>query len=269
MVNSEHNEPSLDSSAAAERVVFLGASNLTRGAGVVLDLARRRLGTPLDVLAAMGHGRAYRVRSCLFGRTLPAIVECGLWRALRDRPAASTSALVTDIGNDLMYGVAVDEIVAAVDRCLGRLAAAGSRVVMTLPPIRVLAHLSKSRYYLMRNVLFPTCRLGFDCVIGRAGKLDEKLRTLVGGDVRLIEPRLDWYGFDPIHLRRSRRREAWREILEKWPSRVPARGPDLQVRPRWREMMGLRPERRWILGIPRSHQQPARQLADHTTLSLF
>ena len=268
-MSSVRNESSHDPAAPTARVVLLGASNLTRGAGVVLDVAWQRIGTPLDVLLAMGHGRAYRVRSCVFGRALPSIVECGLWRAIGERPPAPTAALVTDIGNDLMYGVAVDEIVAAVVQCLARLAAVGSRVVMTLPPVCNLPQLSPARYYLLRNVLFPTCWLGFDCVVARACELEEKLRTLGSDHVQLLEPRDDWYGFDPIHLRRNRRRGAWGEVLERWPQVDTAQGPTLRARRSWHDMIGLFPERRWILGLPYCRQQPARRLADNTTLSLF
>jgi len=83
----------------ARRVVLLGASNLTRGISTAVETARLQWGRPLDVMAALGHGRSYGLASRLLCRTLPSIVECGLWPALAARPPAPTAALVTDVGN--------------------------------------------------------------------------------------------------------------------------------------------------------------------------
>ena len=103
------------------RVILLGASNLTRGIATVIDACHRQWGQPLDCLAALGHGRSYGTRSTVLGRTLPSIQDCRLWSALDDRPAVPTAALVTDIGNDVMYEAPVDKIVEWVTRCFDQL----------------------------------------------------------------------------------------------------------------------------------------------------
>src|SRR5262245_2033911 len=81
------------------RIVLLGASNLTRGISTVIETAGSILGRPLEVLAAFGHGRSYGMSSSVLGRSLPGIVDCGIWQSLAARPPVSTSALITDIGN--------------------------------------------------------------------------------------------------------------------------------------------------------------------------
>jgi hypothetical protein len=40
------------------------------------------------VLAALGLGRSYGLPRGVLRQTLPGSVECGLWQALADRPAA-------------------------------------------------------------------------------------------------------------------------------------------------------------------------------------
>ncbi|MCZ6542107.1 MAG: hypothetical protein O6768_00410, partial [Planctomycetota bacterium] len=92
------------------RVVLLGASNLTRGISRAVGIAQAILGTPLEVLIAMGHGRSYGQRSRVLGRSLPGIVDCGLWDALLHGSGRPTYALLTDIGNDVMYGASVPSI---------------------------------------------------------------------------------------------------------------------------------------------------------------
>ncbi len=103
------------------RVILLGASNLTRGISTVVGIAQASLGGPLDVVAAMGHGRSYGMWSRVLVRELPGIATCALWDALDRRPRLDTVALVTDIGNDIFYGASIDEIVSWVDVTLARL----------------------------------------------------------------------------------------------------------------------------------------------------
>jgi hypothetical protein len=115
------------SSRTRRRIVFLGASNLTVGLGTVLATARARLGPePVEVFVAAGHGRAYGRWSRVAIRGLPAIVDCGLWRALDRGTAPATYALVTDIGNDLAYGATAAELAGWVGTCVERLAALGA-----------------------------------------------------------------------------------------------------------------------------------------------
>src|SRR5262249_46912085 len=87
---------------AVRRVVLLGASNLTLGIGTVLGSAANVWGSPLEVLAALGHGRSYGRATSVMGRQLPGIRECGLWPALGVDGQLPTAALVTDIGNDVL-----------------------------------------------------------------------------------------------------------------------------------------------------------------------
>ena len=98
-----------EAAARGPLVVAIGASNLSRGlAGLVTTVRRRRIGS--DILVAAGHGRSFGVTSRVAWRRLPSILGCGLWRAIDrlnpagDRPVA---AIVTDIGNDLLYGFTV------------------------------------------------------------------------------------------------------------------------------------------------------------------
>ncbi len=105
----------------ARRVVLLGASNLTRGVSTVIETAAAYWGRPLEVFAALGHGRSYGAASSVMGRELPGIVQCGLWEDLRRQGAAATAALITDVGNDLLYGAPPEVIADWVQQCAERL----------------------------------------------------------------------------------------------------------------------------------------------------
>ena len=83
----------------------------------------------------MGHGRSYGQDSTVFGRKISGIFPCALWQDLQNRPTLPTAALVTDIGNDLLYGVPPDQLLEWVERCLDRLAEAGAATIVTQLPV--------------------------------------------------------------------------------------------------------------------------------------
>src|SRR5512138_3067042 len=119
---------------AVTTLVALGASNLTRGFATVVNAARRAWGEPLEIFAALGHGRAYGMRSSFLFRSLPAICDCGLWRQLEAQPRGRIRALVTDIGNDVLYGAAPEALLLWVEDCVARLRSLGSEVaILGLP----------------------------------------------------------------------------------------------------------------------------------------
>jgi hypothetical protein len=266
----EHKKAAKGTLLPRRRVILLGASNLTRGISTVVETACRLWGRPLDILAAFGHGRSYGSRRWLLGRELPGITECGLWRALKQRPAAPTAALITDIGNDILYEEPVSAIVDWIEWCLDQIQGAEARAVMTLLPLGGIETLSATRFYFFRNILYPLCRLKLVTVIERAFDLNQRLRDI--GRRRglvLVENRPEWYGLDPVHIKRKYWAQAWREILAGWSDGDPL--PELAPRsfPRWLYLRLLAPERRWLFGREQCTTQPAGKLADGTTLAFY
>src|SRR5438105_2980806 len=89
--------------AVRQRVVLLGASNLTQGLATILKIAQRQFAAPLEVYAALGHGRSLGQPTRVLGRELPGMLDCRLWSALERASPLPTAVLLTDIGNDLLY----------------------------------------------------------------------------------------------------------------------------------------------------------------------
>ncbi|MCH5377449.1 MAG: hypothetical protein JJ992_26105, partial [Planctomycetes bacterium] len=151
---------------------------MVRGISTLVPTTRHALGGPLDWMAAIGHGRGYVTRSWVLGRTLPSIVECGLWQALTNRAPATTSALLTDIGNDLVYGATVDQIVRGIEVCLQRLAACCERITITEIPSESLQRLTPRRFTLLRTMLYPTSRLTWQGALSATDELNTRLKDL-------------------------------------------------------------------------------------------
>lgn len=249
----------------ALRAILLGASNVRTSLPLLLNRLQWRAGGPVETLAACGHGRSYGTWSrFLYVRHLPGIAGCGLWRELERRPPLPTVALVTDIGNDLIYGARVGEINAWVEACLDRLARARAEIILTLLPLSRLERLSGLQVRLVATLLFPGREVHWPELLDRARELDERLRRL-GRErgARLVEPAAAWYGLDPIHLRRRCRRDVWTRILSPGLAGT-ERPPALR-----RRIPLLGAEEARLFGIALRRPQPAIHLGDGTTLALY
>ena len=256
--------------AAARRVVLLGASNLTKSIGTVLDASAGAWGAPLDVMAALGHGRSYGRETRFFGLQLPGIEACGLWDDLAAGGGAHTAALVTDIGNDLLYEEPVQRIAGWVEQCLDRLAGVGAHTIVTVLPIDNLRTLSQARFRLLRTLFFPSSRISLAEVTRRANALDETVRRLAHQRrFPIVEHREAWYGFDPIHIRYRHRPQAWRDILSPWSAGEAPTGP--AARALWRTIY-LRtrtPRRRRVLGLEQRGRHPTARFGDGTSVAIY
>jgi len=254
----------------ARRVILLGASNVVRSLSTVVETARELWREPVEIMAAIGHGRSYGQNSCMLGRKISGIFPSPLWKDLQSRPALPTVALVTDVGNDLGYGVSVSEIVSWVDGCLEHLEHAKATTIITELPLTRLERLSERQFLFFRTLFFPKSRLTLADIRARARELNDALSSL--GERRKIPviPVSDaWYGFDPIHLKRSAWREAWPTILSAWRA-----GEELGSLPRasfarWAYLRSLAPAEYSFLGRARRAHQPSGVLRDGTTISLY
>lgn len=252
------------------RVVLLGASNVTRGISTIVETARQILGAPIEIQAALGHGRSYGARSCVLVRSLPGITECGLWNALDRGLALPTFALISDIGNDVLYGAPVASIVAWVRWCVERLARQQASIVITQLPIANLEGLSNRRFLFFRSLFVPGCRLSLAEVKRRAVELNQAIVQLAAEfDLNCVGQRADWYGFDPMHLNLWHWQRAWGEILNHW---TDGQAPTMAVRgslPRWLRLRACRPQHFRLFGVELHCRQPALTMSDGTTVSLY
>jgi len=252
-------------------VVAIGASNLSRGLPRLAAAVRARSG-PADLLVAAGHGRSYGATSRVGWRRLPSILGCGLWRAI-DRlatpPQRPTFAVVTDIGNDLLYGFTVEQTAGWVRDCLERLSARAARVAVTALPLASVARAGPIRYRLLRTVYVPGCPLSLGDLRSAAARLDDQVRTLAAatGAIVVDQPG-EWYGFDSIHVRRRRLDDLWGAVCIAWGLPAAAARPWASVRD-WARIGSRAAEVRSLVRIPRLTPQPAVRWPDGGTLGLY
>ncbi len=245
------------------RVVAIGASNLTRGFQAVVATARSAWGPDVEIMAALGHGRSYGTASHFLIRRLPGILASGLWQRLECVPPVPTRALVTDVGNDIVYGFPAEQILAWVDDALTRLARVSDDVVLTDLPMEGIRRLQPWRFRALRQLLFPSCRLSFDELVATAERVNAGLDRLASTHgARLVHLRPSWYGVDPIHIRPSLWRPAWQEILG-------VACPVQRSRTESLRLYSMRPEREWLCGVERRTPQTGARLRDGARVWLY
>jgi hypothetical protein len=246
------------------RAILLGASNLHYGLASLAAALAGAAGGPIEGWVAAGRGRSYGGASRFaFVRRLPGVLESPLWAEVARRPPLPCVALVTDVGNDLVYGAPMASILGWVETCLDRLAALDARAVLTLPPLARLERLSAAQFQLFKALFFPGRRGSWEGMRQRARALDAGLREMAAArGLPALAPPLAWYGLDPIHLRRSARPTAWQTLLRLWEL------PTLQSHPAlpWRGSR-ISAETR-LFGRPFPWTQPALRFADGSTLHL-
>ncbi|MGE3780860.1 MAG: SGNH/GDSL hydrolase family protein [Pirellulaceae bacterium] len=252
-----------------QRVIVLGASNVARNMTLVVETARQVWQEPLDVFTAVGHGRSYGKPSRVLGRSLPGILQCDLWQDLQAQTPLPTAALVTDIGNDILFGAAPDQIAAWVEDCLRRLRETCQRTVVTELPLESVSRVGPAKFLAFRTMLFPKSRVTWDQAMRAARELNGHVIEVAGRyGATVIRPLSDWYGLDPIHIRYRRSCEAWNHILTPWGApRAPRACP-----PNWRDRLrwwGARPKYRRMFGREQQREQPAVRLPDGTRVSLY
>ena len=252
------------------RFILLGASNLTLGLPRIVKAIRDSHSGSIEIFAAHGHGRSYLKWSYVVVRGLPAIRECQMWDEIASRPPAKkTYALVTDLGCDLLYGHPKEELVQAVADCLQRLADMNAQIIYARPPLERIDQLNDWTYFAAKNVFFPGPTVPWKTMREAIHSVDESIcATGQGSGISTILPKLEWYGIDPIHILRSKRSQAWTEILagwdgcESWKVNGATATEHLDV---WKR----RPAERRMWFRQQSQQQPNHSWDDRVTLWVY
>jgi hypothetical protein len=248
----------------------LGASNLTRSFPTIVSTVRRTWSEPTEFMVAMGHGGSYWQHSAVFGRKISGIFPCALWRDLQIRPKLPTTALVTDIGNDFLYGATPERVLEEVERCLDRLAEAEAATIVTQLPADSIEALGERRFRLFRRLLFPRSVLTLADARRFVQEINGRLVELADArEISVIPVSAKWYGFDPIHIKRRSEREAWPTLLAAWRAAnesFSAPRPSLAM---IAYLATLAPLEWSQFGISRRAVQPCGRFHDGTTISLY
>lgn len=198
----------------SKRVIALGASNLTRGLRTVVSLARQQWGSDTQVIAALGLGRSYGASSHLGVRGLPGILQCGMWKRLDELPPMPSIGIISDVGNDILYGYSPEQILEWVGEAVTRLQVHTDQIALTSLPQGRVSELTERQFRIMRALMFPSSSQTLKGARDTAAVVDVALERMAADrGLRMVRLRPEWYGIDPIHFRHPFWRRAWGEFL--------------------------------------------------------
>lgn len=248
------------------RFVLLGASNLTLSLRLVTGLMQQRFGAPNEIFAAIGHGRAFSVPSQMLLRGLPGIADSGLWQQLAIMPSRPVYAMITDIGNDILYESPPERILRAMEWCIAQLQQQPAQIVVTDLPMRSIEQLSTQRYLFFRNLFYPSCKLTKDEVVRRAHIVHAGLTGLAERmRFELYEQDPAWFGLDGIHVHYWRRKAYYGDILTRFhPSESTGTGNESRLPNYWHKRPAF--AFKTVLGHAIRHPQPSGWLADGSSV---
>ena len=168
----------------------------------------------MELMVAAGPGRAYLASGGLLNVVYPPIESSEIFEAARRKSESGyrVIALVTDIGNDIMYGVSAEQLIGTVQQVFGRLRSIHADVFYTTLPTAFKVGVRPIRFNILRSLLFPGSRVSYDEATAAIIQVNEFLREAAPKGDYLI-PDMDRYlGFDEIHYGWLRARHAWSHI---------------------------------------------------------
>ena len=253
------------------RIILVGASNLTMSLRMIIQHIQRSVGGPSEIWVAAGHGRSYGLSSRVLVRELPGIVQCGLWNQLSARTTIPSYALLTDIGNDIPYGVDPERILQWVTWCIDELTKASAQIVITNLPISSIEAMSNKRFQFFRHLFFPSCTLTKTEVVSRAKVVHQGIVTLAQQKQLIFcEQAEQWMGVDGFHIAFMKRERAFRQLCNYFvvaDEDLSSATEQFELRLSWQQRPHFAYQR--VLNRGKCCQQPSGLLSNHSTVSLY
>ncbi len=218
----EADEQSLDKtsppSEAPVLLILLGASNLARGCFALGRHIQACLHPrPVEVMIATGPGRGYCVPGGLLTVVYPPIQSSRIFEAAREKFASGyrVIALVTDIGNDIMYGVSPEALTETLHQIFTRLQSMRAEVFYTPIPQIFETGIHPALFHVLRTVLFPGSRVSYDQTQRAVGRVNRFLQDAATNHLRLVPDMDRFTGMDEIHYSVFHAAHAWTYIAER------------------------------------------------------
>ena len=198
-------------------LILLGASNLSRGCFAFARHMKVCLyPRKVEVLIASGPGRAYCASGGLLNVSYPPIYVSDIFEVARDKSESGyrVVALVTDIGNDIMYGVSTEKIIETVQQVFSRLQSINAEIFYTTLPGAFEKGDHPVRFCILRSLLFPHSTVTYDEATAGIIEVNRFLKESTGKYGHLIPDMNRYLGFDKIHYGWLRGHSAWSHLAK-------------------------------------------------------
>ena len=197
-------------------LVLLGASNLSRGVFAFTRHLKVCLNPhPVEVLIASGPGRGYVVSGGLLNINYPPICSSDLFEVAQKKSESGYQvvALITDIGNDIMYDVSAEKLTETIQQIFSRLRAMNAEIFYTTLPVAFEKKVHPAWFYILRSLLLPFSRVSYDQATTGIISVNQFLKNSDSAHCHLISDMDRFFGFDEIHYGWFRAHHAWSYVV--------------------------------------------------------
>ena len=198
--------------------LLLGASNLARGYSMLRHhLSKCREKT--EFLNALGPGRGYCAKGGMFNFTYSPILESRIieFAEKKSKNAFHTAVLITDIGNDLMYGVSAQTLIARLDAIIDRMLGWDANIFITAIHVNLKKDVSPITFLLVRFLFYPSSKVTFeeaDLLVIKVNRYLKK-KSHINERVHLIAGMETFTGLDKIHFSLLKAHSAWSKVANE------------------------------------------------------
>jgi hypothetical protein len=198
--------------------LFMGASNLARGYSLLTRYLSKCLEVKnIEFLNALGPGRGFCAKGGMFNFIYPPIQDCQVIEAVDQKTKNTRVVLITDLGNDLMYGVTADSLIECLDMLIDRMLKWNAEIFLTSIHINIKKDISRTIFYILRFIFYPRSKINFeeaDLLITKVNcYLEEKTRK--NKKVHLITGMESYVGLDKIHYSLLKMHKAWSKVTDE------------------------------------------------------
>lgn len=198
--------------------LLLGASNLARGYSMLTHHLSKCL-NKTEYLNALGPGRGFFARGGMFNFTYPPIQDCRVIESAEKKlnDSLRTVVLITDIGNDLMYGVSAETLIECLDRMIDRILEWDADIFLTSIHVNLKKDVSPTTFLILRFLFYPSSKVTYEETNLFVVKVNEYLKEKSGKNekVHLITGMEVFAGSDRIHYSLLKTHAAWSKIAEE------------------------------------------------------
>ena len=195
--------------------VLLGASNLARGYSALTRHISKNI-SAVEFLNALGPGRGYCARGGLLNFTYSPIGGCSVMKVAKvyGERGFRITVLLTDIGNDIMYGVPESSLIASLDTLIEKSLQMNAEVFLTSIHVDVSKDMGKTSFKLFKSIFYPNSPVTFDQAESAVKKLNHYLaeKSLQNERVHLVSGLGAFCGLDKIHYGLFKSHIVWSRI---------------------------------------------------------
>ena len=198
--------------------VLLGASNLARAYSALTQHLSKSVSQG-RFINALGPGRGYCARGGLLNFSYTPIGECRVMQSAEEfaQQGGQIAVLLTDIGNDIMYGVAEQSLIECLDRLIEKARQWNAEVFLTSIHVDVSRDLGKASFQILKTIFYPNSLVTYeqaDSAIERVNQyLEEKSHR--NEKIHLVSGLDSYCGLDKIHFSLLKGHRAWSKIAKE------------------------------------------------------